>query len=207
MLKYSRRESDTFLFGSQEYLFHRLLLFLLGPLSDFCGPLFLVGVFEENARLLQWLVFFRQLNAIGPRFCSFVQHHQLKLRTSKTYSKRQKLVQNKNINVQNLENIGSPSWCYSLGFFSELCDFFLKFFGFHQRFSPSFVSIFCNTMDVKKFQRVTTFTFFGSDTVQKSHLKFFSEIFQNLPKVPSFFFIFCNQLEFHKAQRVPLLQF
>ena len=34
---------------------------------------FLVGVFEENARLLQWLVFFRQFNAIGPLFCSFVQ--------------------------------------------------------------------------------------------------------------------------------------
>ena len=29
---------------------------------------FLVGVFEENARLLQWLVFFRQFNAIGPLF-------------------------------------------------------------------------------------------------------------------------------------------
>ena len=34
--------------------------------------LFLVCVFEENARLLQWLVFFRQFNAIGPLFCSFV---------------------------------------------------------------------------------------------------------------------------------------
>ena len=29
---------------------------------------FLVGVFEENARLLQWLVFFRQFNATGPLF-------------------------------------------------------------------------------------------------------------------------------------------
>ena len=26
---------------------------------------FLVGVFEENARLLQWLVSFREFNAIG----------------------------------------------------------------------------------------------------------------------------------------------
>ena len=31
---------------------------------------------------------------------------------------------------------------------------FLKFFGLHQRVAPSFVSIFCNTMDVKKSQRV-----------------------------------------------------
>ena len=38
---------------------------------------FLVGIFEENARLLQRLVFFRQFNAIGPLLCSFVQHHQL----------------------------------------------------------------------------------------------------------------------------------
>ena len=30
--------------------------------------MFLVGVFEENARVLQWLVFFRQFNAIGPLF-------------------------------------------------------------------------------------------------------------------------------------------
>ena len=69
---------------------------------------FLVGVFEENARILQCLVFFRQFNAIGPLFSSFVQHHQLELRTSKTYSKRQNLVQNKNIDVQNLKNVGPP---------------------------------------------------------------------------------------------------
>ena len=113
--------------------------------------LFLVGVFEENARLLQWLVFFSQFNAIGPLFCSFVQHHQLELRTSKTYSKRQNLVQNKNIDVQNLENIGSD--VFHSDFFRHYA-IFLKFCGFHQRASPSFVSIFCNTMDVKKSQRV-----------------------------------------------------
>ena len=38
------------------------------------------------------------------RSAHFFQHHQLELRTSKTYSKRQNLVQNKNIDVQNLEN-------------------------------------------------------------------------------------------------------
>ena len=56
--------------------------------------------------------FFRQFNAIGPIFCSFVQHHQLELRTSKTYSKHQNLVQNKKIDAQNLENIGSPLWWF-----------------------------------------------------------------------------------------------
>ena len=107
-----------------------------GPLCIFCHyepfpPLFqlcdffskfLVGVFEENARLLQWLVF-RQFNAIDPLFCSFVQHHQLELRTSKTYSKRQNLVQNKNIDVQNLEK--HPFGVFHSDFFSALCDFFL----------------------------------------------------------------------------------
>ena len=29
---------------------------------------FLVGIFEEKARLLQWLLLFRQFNAIGPLF-------------------------------------------------------------------------------------------------------------------------------------------
>ena len=86
---------------------------------------FLVDVFEENTRLLQWLVFFRQFNAIGPLSCSFVQHHQLELRTSKTYSKRQNLVENKNIDVQNLENIGCPFGVFHSDFFGT--HFFLDF--------------------------------------------------------------------------------
>ena len=114
----------------------------------------LVGVFEENARLLQWRVFFRQFNAIGPLFCSFVQHHKLELRTSKTYSKRQNLVQNRNIDVQNLEHRNPPFGVFHSDFFCTIRLFFKLFFGFHQRVSPSFVSIFCNAMDVKKSQRV-----------------------------------------------------
>ena len=56
-------------------------------------------------------------------------------------------------------------------FFSALSDFFSKFFGLHQRVPPSFVSIFCNTMDVKKSQRVPPFTFFGTVTLFKNHIK------------------------------------
>ena len=60
-------------------------------------------------------------------------------------------------------------------------------------------------MDVRKFQRVPPFTFFGTVTLFKNHiLKFFWAIFFSPQRVPpSIFFIFCNQLEFHKAQRVP----
>ena len=46
------------------------------------------------------------------------------------------------------------------------------------------------------------------DNLSNLILNFFSEVFQNLPRVPfNFFFIFCNQLEFHKAQRVPFYNF
>ena len=55
----------------------------------FFGLRFLVGVFEENARLSQWLVFFVSSTQSVHFFCSFVQRHQLELRTSKTYSQRQ----------------------------------------------------------------------------------------------------------------------
>ena len=75
---------------------------------------------------------------------------------------------------------------------------------------PSFVSIFCNTMDVKKSQRVPPFTFFGTVTLFKNLIKnFFWEIFSCLQRVPPsiFFQNFCNQLEFHKVRRVPLLNF
>ena len=87
---------------------------------------------------------------------------------------------------------------------------FLKFFGLHQRVPPSFVSIFCNTMDVKKSQRVPPFTFFGTVTLFKNLIqKIFLGNFFMSPKGPpfSFFLIFCNQLEFHKARRAPLLNF
>ena len=51
-------------------------MFLVGALRtvepDYCHS-FLVGVCEEKqkARLLQWLVFFRQFNAIGPLFVHY----------------------------------------------------------------------------------------------------------------------------------------
>ena len=80
---------------------------------------------------------------------------------------------------------------------------FLKLFGFHQRVSPSFVSIICNTMDVKN-PIGPPFTFFGTVALFKNlNFIFFSEKFQNSLKGPFLiFFIFCNQLEFHNAQRV-----
>ena len=91
----------------------------------------------------------------------------------------------KNIDVQNLENVGSPLVFFTLIFFGTM-RLFLKFFGFHQVFwipqvfwvSPSFVSIFCNTMDPEKIPEGPPFTFFDIVTLQNSHLK----KIQDLPK-------------------------
>ena len=166
--------------------------------------MFLFGVFKENARLLPWLVFFRQFNAIGPLFCSFVQHHQLELRTSKTYSKRQNFVQNKNIDVQNAENIGSRFGNFHWIFFGTMILFF-DFFGFHQRVSPSFVSIFCNTMDFKKSQRVPFLHFFGTVTLFKNLiLKIFGNFLKS-PKGPPFIFFsyFATNWSFTKPKGPP----
>ena len=166
------------------------------------APLHICIVFSRRFRIkcttLIVASFYRQFNAIGPLFCSFVQHHQLEIRTSKTYSKRQNLVQKKNIDVQNLENIGSPLF-FTRFFLGTMWFFwffwippkglpfvcFDNFFGFHQRVSPSFVSIFCNTMDVKKSQRVPPFTFFGTVTLFRI---FFLIFLKNLQRVPFNFF-------------------
>ena len=82
---------------------------------------------------------------------------------------------------------------------------FLKFFGLHQRVPPSFVSIFCNTMDVKNSQRVPTFTFFGTVTLFKNLIQnFFGNFFMS-PKGPPFNFLkfFATSWSFTKPERSP----
>ena len=55
---------------------------------------------------------------------------------------------------------------------------------------PSFVSIFCNTMDVKKSQRVPPFTFFGTVTLFKNLIQknFFGKFFHVSKGSPLRFF-------------------
>ena len=65
---------------------------------------------------------------------------------------------------------------------------------------PSFVSTFCNTMDVKKSQRVPLLHF--SALLHFKNLIFKIFLGKSPQRAPLHFFIFCNQLEFHKAQRV-----
>ena len=78
---------------------------------------------------------------------------------------------------------------------------FFKLFGLHNRVSPSFDSIFCNTMS--KNPKGSPFTFFGTVTMFKN-LIFFGKFLKISQGSPSIFSIFCNQREFHKVQRVPL---
>ena len=82
-----------------------------------------------------------------------------------------------------------------------LTRIFFELFWIPQRISSPFVSIFCNTMDVKKSQRVHFHIF------QHCSITSFLNIFRKFLKISQgsalIFFICCNQLESHKAQRVP----
>ena len=103
-------------------------------------------------------------------FCSFVQQPQTST-TSNLNNSNLRSVQNEkkkqNRRPQPRNHTKNPH------FFSELCDF-LKLFGlkfFPQRVPLQFFSMFCNTMDVKKSQRVPPFTFFGTVTLFKNLIK------------------------------------
>ena len=127
--------------------------------------------------------FFRQFNAICPLFCSFVQYHQLELRTSKAYSKRQNLVHNKNIDVQNIDNIGSPLSFFHSDFFRHYATFFEAFWIPPKGLPFNFFYILQHNR-CQKSPGSPFYNFRHCDIVQK----IFSEIFLNLPMVPLKFF-------------------
>ena len=109
----------------------------------------------------------------------------------------QKRVQNERKNktdVQNLENtLRIPTLPH-----------FLKLFGLHQRVTPSFVSIFCNTMDVEKSQRVPPFTFFGTVTLFKNLIKkIFLGNFSCPQRVPLHFFHFLQPARVSQSPKGP----
>ena len=92
-------------------------------------------------------------------------------------------------------------------FFSTV-RLFLKLFGLHQMVPPSFVSSFCNTMDVEKSQRVSPFTFFGTVTQFKNLILkyFFGKFFQVPEGLPfNVFSYFATSWSFTKPESSPLL--
>ena len=139
-------------------------------------------------------------------FCSFVQQPP-QLQTSTTPTSEASKTKRKNkTDVHNLEiTLRIPTFFRNYATFWNFLDW-----NFFTKGSPlQFFLMFCNTMDVKKSQRVPPFTFFGTVTLFKNLIKKIFRKFFHVSKGSPFNFlkIFCNQLEFHKARRVPLLNF
>ena len=114
---------------------------------------------RKCARLLQWVVFFRHERPTFLFICSTTSNSNLRS-ASKTKRKNK-------TDVHNLEiTLKIPPL-----FFGTMRLF--EIFGlniFPQRVPPSIFLMFCNTMEVKKSQRVPLFYIFRHcDTVQKSH--------------------------------------
>ena len=108
------------------------------------------------------------LDTKGPLFCSFVQQPQTSTTSNLNNSNLRSASKTKRKNQTDVHNLEITPRIPPL--FSELCDF-LKLFGlniFPQRVPPSIFLMFCNTMDVKKLQRVPPFTFFGTVTLFKN---------------------------------------
>ena len=126
---------------------------------------------------------------------------------SKIYLKRQNLVQNKNIDVQNLENIGSPIWCFSLGFFSALCDFF-EIFWIPPKGLLRLFRYFATQWMSKNPKGSPFYIFWRCDTVQKSHFKFFFGSFAKISQgSPLIFSYFATNWSFTKPKGSPFYNF
>ena len=123
----------------------------------------------------------------------FVQHHQLELRTSKKYSKRQKLVHNKTIDVQNLENIGSPHWCFSHEFFRYYATF-LEVFWIPPKDIPFVCFDFLQNSGCQKIPKDPPFTFFGTMTLFKNLILIFFRKFFKISQGSPFNFFHILQL-------------
>ena len=153
----------------------------------------LVGVFGENARLLQWLDFFVSSTRSVHFFVHLFNIINLNFQTDfqNIIETREPRPKQKHRRPEPRKH-RTPLWCFSSGFFFGTMRLISIFFGFHQRVSPSLVSIFCNTMESKN-HKGSPFTFFGTVTLFKNLIKiFFSEIFKNLLRVP---FNFLNILQ------------
>ena len=150
--------------------------------------------------------FFRRVRSI---FCSFVQQRQTST-TSSLNNSNLKSASKRNEETKQMPEPRNHTKDPPIAplFFGTM-RLFLKLFGLHQRVHTSFVSIFCNTMDVKTTQRVPPFTFFGTVTLQKSHFKIFFWKFFQVPKGLLFIFFsyFAASWSFTKPEGSPLLQF
>ena len=146
--------------------------------------------------------FFRRVRSTFLFICSTTELRRFKTRNLRTSSK----TKGNKTDAQNLENILRIlwiSWCFSLSFFGTM-RLFWKFLDCTKG-PPSFVSIFCNRMDVKKIAQGPPVKFFGTMRLfQNSHFSFFfSKIIDNSKGSPFNFLIFCNKLDFQKPKGSP----
>ena len=140
------------------------------------------------------------LDTKGPLFCSFVQQPQ----TSTTSNLNNSNLRSASKTKRKKQNRRPQPRKHTLAplFFST----FFEVFWIAPEGPPSFVSIFCNTMDVKKSQSVPPFTFFGTVTLFKNFIKkIFWEIFSCLQRVPPsiFFKFFATSWSFTKPEGSP----
>ena len=137
-------------------------------------------------------------------FCSFVQQPP-QLQTSTTPTSEASKTKKQNRRPQPRNHTKDPTFFRNYATSWNFLDW-----NFFPKGSPlQFCLMFCNTMDVKKSQRVPLLHFSALWHCSNISLKkIFGNFFMS-PKGPpfNFFKIFCNQLEFHKARRVPLLYF
>ena len=158
---------------------------------------------KKCARLLQWVVFF---DTKVPLFCSFVQQPQTSTTSNLNNSKLRSASKTKRKNKTDVHNLEitlriPPLFFGTMRLFE---NFWIEYFS--PKGPPSIFLMFCNTMDVKKLQRVPPFTFFGTVTLFKNLIKnFFLGNFFMSPKGPPFNFLkfFATSWSFTKPEGFP----
>ena len=135
-------------------------------------------------------------------FCSFAQQPP-QLQTSTTPTSEASKTKRKNkTDVHNLEiTLRIPTFFRNYATFWNFLDW-----NFFTKGSPlQFFLMFCNTMDVKKSQRVPPFIFFGTVTLFKNLIKkVFGNFFMSPKGPPSIFFkFFATSWSFTKPEGSP----
>ena len=173
---------------------------------------FLVGAFlVKRARLLQWLVFFRQTTDLivyvpffSTDFTRFTVNPAV-TGSNPCFSQKQ---------FRAFAEADETEGFFFI-FFSTLCDFFQ--FICLQRVHLEVFLIFCSKLKCQEAQMVCPFKYFGTETVQNSYFSFFFRNFLNFlkskNKIRKFFvskgsplqfgLISCNKLDFQKGRRSP----
>ena len=131
---------------------------------------YFVGLFQANALLSQWLVFssVQRDRSTFLFICSTSSTWTTDIEN--IFETTELRPKQNHWHPEPRKHSIHPLVCFT-PFFSALCDFYSKFFGFHQRVSPSFVSTVGNTMDVIKSQKVPFSIFQHCVTVQKTRWK------------------------------------